>query len=536
MMNDRILKVGIADDESIVRMGLQTYIDWEANGFELAGLFSNGKEVMEYCEGNCLDILITDIKMPVMDGTDLIRAIREKLPGIAIIVLSNYDDFHLVSNSYKGGISEYILKQFVEPDNLLQALCSIRKEIRRRESAQPAASEAETQRGGKDELLRAMLMPQEGAGVPRGSAGVPSALNIVEGGLHCLVFKLYSSPGLQALTYEMANPLSNNIAVVLKNTAAKYCNMECCVLHFDTVAGIACFPGDLPGGSVAKKIADIAADASSAILSIFNLQIRTGCSGRHALISELPVALFEGREALKRYFFDPGRLLFQYDGEVARVFLDEKAMMRDALSALKLREYGNVNITVRQTFEILRAAGSASPTFVKQMVIRLIYEVDMFISDAANDQCTYTSGDEPLVQAIMECTNLEQIRELATGVLAGMLDFLQNSSGSASIVDEARKYVLKNYGDSIGLTEVSGHLGINASYLSRLFRQRTGEHLSHYISRIRIEKSIELMGTIGLSTDEIAEKVGFPNANYFIRVFKRITGKTITEFKISNPR
>jgi YesN/AraC family two-component response regulator len=103
-------------------------------------------------------------------------------------------------------------------------------------------------------------------------------------------------------------------------------------------------------------------------------------------------------------------------------------------------------------------------------------------------------------------------------------------------VDEARKYVLKNYGDSIGLTEVSGHLGINASYLSRLFRQRTGEHLSHYISRIRIEKSIELMGTIGLSTDEIAEKVGFPNANYFIRVFKRITGKTITEFKISNPR
>ena len=85
--------------------------------------------------------------------------------------------------------------------------------------------------------------------------------------------------------------------------------------------------------------------------------------------------------------------------------------------------------------------------------------------------------------------------------------------------------------DNTPLADVSQHLSINSVYFCHLFKERTGENFMPYLSRLRIAKAIDLLKKTKMSTEEISEKIGYSNANYFIKVFKKITGKTLSEFK-----
>ena len=120
-----MMNVIIVEDENIVRIGLSALINWEECGFHLAGLFKNGKEAMDYIVSNDVDIVLTDIRMPVMDGEELVRKIREYSGTISIVVLSNFDDFEIVKNCFKMDIADYILKQDIEADKLQELLKSI---------------------------------------------------------------------------------------------------------------------------------------------------------------------------------------------------------------------------------------------------------------------------------------------------------------------------------------------------------------------------------------------------------------------------
>ena len=97
-------RVLIVDDESIMRMMLSTMVDWEELGFELAGCMSNGREALEYMEHERVDILVTDIQMPVVDGLALIQHVNEKPDPPQILVLSAYNDFPYVRQAFKLGV------------------------------------------------------------------------------------------------------------------------------------------------------------------------------------------------------------------------------------------------------------------------------------------------------------------------------------------------------------------------------------------------------------------------------------------------
>src|SRR3954468_3316348 len=123
-----MLKVIITDDEIQIRKGLRMKVDWEAEGFDIAGEASNGKEALELLRNLEIDLVITDMRMPIMDGLELAKRCQQEFPKVKVIVLSGYSDFELVRGSMKEGVKDYLLKP-VAPDELVEALQKIRKEI-----------------------------------------------------------------------------------------------------------------------------------------------------------------------------------------------------------------------------------------------------------------------------------------------------------------------------------------------------------------------------------------------------------------------
>lgn len=123
--------VQLVDDEPIIRNGLSRMIDWEALGFEISCLAQNGKQALEQLEVEKVDLIITDIEMPIMDGLTFISEVRElenNMPAKEIIVLTAYDDFSYAKTAIRYGVSEYILKP-VDGEELTKTLLQIKANL-----------------------------------------------------------------------------------------------------------------------------------------------------------------------------------------------------------------------------------------------------------------------------------------------------------------------------------------------------------------------------------------------------------------------
>lgn len=121
-MDTTFCKILVVDDEMLVRQGIIHLLDWEGEGFQIAGEASNGREAFELIELQRPHIILTDIVMPVMDGEELIRLVKGMYPEIEVIVLSSFSEFEYVRSTFQSGVADYILKPRLEAASLLAVL------------------------------------------------------------------------------------------------------------------------------------------------------------------------------------------------------------------------------------------------------------------------------------------------------------------------------------------------------------------------------------------------------------------------------
>jgi len=119
----------VVDDEPLVRIAFKSMVDWAKLGYYIAGDFANGHDALRYIESNPVDVVVTDLKMPVLDGFELIKNTKEKNSDVFFVILSAHDEFHLVKNAYRMGIEDYILKPEMNESNLTIMFTELRDKI-----------------------------------------------------------------------------------------------------------------------------------------------------------------------------------------------------------------------------------------------------------------------------------------------------------------------------------------------------------------------------------------------------------------------
>ncbi|WP_106768248.1 response regulator transcription factor [Paenibacillus faecalis] len=498
-------KVFIVDDEPFIIEGLYDAVDWPKFNIEIVGNAENGKQALEKLQKIPVDILITDISMPVMTGLQLIAEARKMNPDLKVIILSGFDDFSYLKEAMQLGIENYLLKP-INLKELEETLSSTIENIN-------TTRERYTLNEYDISILRSNILYRwlTGRIEPEELAERASLLGL-----------RLDQP------YMMASVLRTQSAK-LEQALVRLVENEENVLYLVDYDGdfVVIFTMDDPETEKPRAIRLLqevreqcfGEEISISLGSIEALPVKQSDSYRHA------------KEA-QEYF-----LVLQQPTYVDYVDIRERKEETsrsfslhwpDYAKGIAARDKEKLFAKIDSDYEQLRNTPGIVPSVLQSFAVELIIRFKMELSDiqcsAAPDFVKHT------LTRIMESVSIE---DLITTVKEGIGDLVDslNSDIKSPVIQQTLHHIHQYYNEDLSLKVLAGQYHIHPVYLGHLFHKETGESFTEYINRYRIEKAKELLRTTNLKVQEIAREVGYWETGYFYKQFKKYVGLSPREFK-----
>ena len=528
-------KILIVDDEYIVRLGLKTIVDWAAFGYTVAGEAANGRAAFDFFEKNPVDVILTDIKMPVMDGIELTRRIRERNKKTQIIILSHYDEFSYAQEAIRLGAFRYILKSELTKTNLENTLKSLYLDT-------GFAPEAEHKAGRKENLegfIEKYLLPsftrlfrderEEQRPLPPGIAETLSAT----GG--CVIFSV--SCRTTPLSSEAREKFPKTIKVLFEDTfaglagAGQYYDDN---FYFAAIAPFAKPKNAGAGTFLAEKVSGPALRLVKNVRQYYDVNLFIGASSR-GKPDEYGRLLREAHHARFDCFFSQKVFVGIFDSNAGGT-KNRDAKQSVQVSYTKLFELIGDNQKdamleyIQTIFRELRESASYPAVygaFVDFLSVgKLIHEKYRLEEEAA------LSGHKFKHDAFFDLPFIGDVEMYIYELYLSLLYTKQSGkAGYSHIVKRCNEFIEREYEHNIGLAEAAEYAGVSHSYLSFIFKQETGVNFNAALVQYRIEKAKKLLASTNLKIYEVAEKAGFSNPYYFSKVFREISGCTCKEYR-----
>lgn len=530
-------RVLLVDDEVLVREAIGENIHWEELGYELAGSCQDGKEAKEFLERNPVDVVLTDICMPHMDGMELSELIYEQYPEVNVIIFSGFDDFEYAKKAIRYNVKEYLLKP-VTAFELSEVLTNLKEKIdSAREKEKKLERLSETYNKNriiiKSKVLADFIMgtktEEENL---MGLREVNVVLEASEFRVAVLEIDLYSElhdPD------EEAKQQSALMAFAVFNISDEIIKAH--------QAGIVCqgnhnrvfilFQTDRPKG-FDESVKNTCLQISDLVKQLLGLSITIGI-GREVRNKKDIYKSYEEAEGAIRYRYLLGGDSIIDMKEIIRamnkeVDLDEEI---DQLSmALKLNDRTKTEEgldKISKTVKDAMADKNRSCLYLQQVIVAV---GDVLRTSDLAGSMIYAQKDQLLTDIAEARTFADSMKMLEDYChQAGEeLDNQKNAGGKRQAF-LAMNYMEKNYSDDeMNLNSICTYLCISPSRFSTIFKNATGETFMEALTRIRMQKAKELLENTDLKNYEIAEKVGFSDPHYFSIAFKKATGKTPKEY------
>lgn len=518
-------KVFFVEDEIITREGIRDNVDWHASGFEFCGEATDGEMALPLLRTAQPDVLITDIKMPFMDGLQLSRIIRDRMPWIKIIILSGHDEFEYAQKAIGLGVNDYLLKP-VTVQKLQITLQKLALQLDKERKEQAEIKRLQEQMEDHRNLLRERLLFKIviGAVSPADTVehGQLLGLDLIARQYLVILLKLeledhtepYDHDHYQQLQHELTGLAEQNpdifilrrdwgdIILIMKGNTREYLEEERDLLLDQIRQTVAKTPYQLTigVGTLKERIADI---HQSFVDALLHLQKPSSESGSWS------------PQSVER-------------GELLKL---EKARVDDYL-------HHGVRDEFDQFFDAyLRPLGESA---LRSSLIKNYIFVDIILATA---RLIHELGGE-VEKVIPELSSIEtilsnvktveQLREQAYQIISIGLAYRDSQSNGQHrpIIRQAKEYIEQHYADpNLSLQEVACHANLSASHFSAVFSQETAYTFKEYLTEIRINKAKDLLRMTRLRSAEIAYQVGYNDPHYFSSVFKKNTGLSPLEFR-----
>ncbi len=521
----------IVDDEPFILEGMDNVIEWEEFGIEIAAKASNGVEAMELLGKMHIDILITDIKMPEMNGLELINNLRQRGMNTKIIVLSGFDDFRFVKEASRLGIENYLLKPIEEQelsDTLLNVVTKLDRELH-----------LKIQMRQDYNLLKENILFRWVTNSISDSEFKDRAEF-----LDIRLDRTYYMAGIVRLLPHVKNGRGDQKVDGLVSFACQNICMEILKdagenLTFITMNGdvtvLFCWNNDEFDSSRAftflgKCIESIREYLKKDVFVTIG-SVECGYQAVHLSYNKA-VSLFEYQLVMQANSIAEYERLQSSTTESRWLRKTDFEPFKNSLAA------GNKMQAERFIDEIflkLSGVNALKPEYVRSLTFEILFHISGSFHDQSISDIYRSSMADEVLSSILHSCDLKEIAAWLKVYMNKRLeenDLLQQDVNP--FICSLLQYINNNYAREMSLKTLSARYKTNAAYLGQLFKNTTGEMFSNYLNRIRIEKAKELLANTNMKTGDISAAVGYSNVNYFSNLFNKMTGVYPTEYKKSH--
>lgn len=540
-----MLKIFLAEDEVIVRETIKRMIPWENLGFELVGEAADGEMALPLLIRQQPDLLITDIKMPFMDGLTLARLAKKEVPGLKVVILSGYDDFNYAKQAINIGVEDYLLKPITK-NALIERLTEIRSRY----------EDEKTQREYYEKFHREMQAYEKNSSRDFFEALVSGSLDMME------VYKRAEKLGLDIVA-ESYNVLifTMNCNEDFSGQREGYSSWEAESLEmlekfftghpFAMLSRSNVFSYGVLIKGEKNSIRENTRICVEEIRKIFDRKednkewfVAVGESVER--LSQIQKSYHSASRAFsQRYLYD-GKVLY-YDEMLA---MEKKDVTNDDSEYLQKVDVNALNPTILQKFlsnglleetenfvqDYFYAIGQEpmeSVVFRSYVILNVRFSVLSFLKELGCD--TKTLEPEDTEEILAESgRNMESTIAYAEKLVSQAIQLRDRNSGNKnrSILKTAVDFIDQHYmEEDMSLNKAANVANVSANHFSALFSQNMGQTFIEYLTSLRMDKAKEYLRCTGMRSSEIAGEVGYKDAHYFSYLFKKTQGMTPSDYR-----
>lgn len=523
-------RILIVDDEYLVRLGLKTIIDWAEHGYTVAGEAANGREALELFNRTGADVILTDIKMPIMDGLELIRAVKKKNKNVKIVILSHYDEFTYAQEAINLGAFRYILKSELTKTNLLDVLRSLFYSASEEAVVSDGISWEDDPAVRQEQYLENYLFPFfsdiKAAGfLPPLPDGAPASPH----GKKYLV--LCASCRLTALLHDAREMFPKTVKVLFAEAFSG--SVSVAGYRHERFELISVLPFDENNLPPEHKIVESCTRIVKNIHQYYDANLFIGLS-TGGTTEEMTRLFNESGTALELCFFSEKIFVGCYCAAPLQDITPPHISYTKISEIIEMNEKEEMLEYIKNIFHKLRE-------IKKYMMVRNVF-ID-FLSIGKSIREKYHLYEQTSLSESKFNYNiffdLPFISDVEMYIHSLFLDLLAGKSGGGAsysfIVKKSISFIQQNYTKNINLSDAAVNAEVSHSYLSFIFKQETGINFNTWLSKYRVEEAKKLLQNTNLRIYQVAEKIGFSNPYYFSKVFKEFAGMSCKEFRDKTP-
>lgn len=535
-----MIKVLLVDDELLIRTNLKLMLDWSRLGFAVCGEAANGIEALALAERERPDLIVSDIRMPRMDGLELSRELARRFPRVKLIVLSNFDDFDYVKGALQNGAVDYLLKHRLNEAELTAALMRAKEQLPGSSGTEGGQQAADKPNANHMLALKKTFIVQLIAGFAYSQAELDMHIGMLRLKLDTrnvvpVIVSVddyrtrLSDASLKAtelLQYSIVN-IAEEILNEAGNGAFSHMNDEKFVILFS-------FPHVRSEAEIERSLHEAIARISNCLRAFLNISVSFSIGPMCVRIAELPGSCRQAEAQMKERFYRGKNVILKNnplhrDNDVIAGL--DIGLEKQLTSSLKRHDSQAVTDVIEHVFSRIQSDSLSleSSQIIFNDLLSLLHRV---AKENRIELAALYPDQTPPHESLSRFETLDEVKRWFAA-LFGLYFQLSLPDQENHYSDYARKaihYIRNHYGENISQADAADYAGISSTYLSTIFKNEVGLGFSEYLCDVRLGSAKAYLEEGQTDMKDIARLCGFNNYNYFFNTFKKKIGVTPGEY------
>ncbi|CAI6086582.1 response regulator transcription factor [Cohnella sp. JJ-181] len=533
-------KLLIVDDEPTVRTGLRGYVDWSAHGIEVAGEADDGDTALDLIERETPDLVLTDVRMPSMDGIALSREISSRYPEVKIIFVSGHDDAEYLKSALKVSAVDYIFKP-VNLHELGEVVGRVVAGLNARDREREANEERLRKLKESMPLLREKFLLSLVGGAPQADLRERAAFL----GLDLPVEAPYwvialSVDDLAEVTGSRSEQDRQLLWYAVRNVCQELIDRRFrgCVFEHSVGAFVCILLADGPDAE--EALFGLAGDIRDNLERWLRLSVTIGIGEQAASLSGLASSYRQAREAAEhKWYLGKNQIITmdsldgaEGDAEGSGGYgRDEREAL---LSALKAANPDTLREVLDRMFADLNRGRRDGLRYGRNVCLQIVLAVGQLVLELNAQSAAFEASEAGLIESLLGQETLSGMRALVESYVMAAYERIRDkrSGKTANLVERVQAIIDERYGDG-GLTvaEIGKEVYLTPTYVSLLFKQETGRTIGEYLTQVRIGRAKAMLRDPRYKLYDICHAIGFTDPSYFTKLFKKETGVTPSAYR-----